>query len=209
MNHHSPLGSPWRQHSSTPWGESQTEQLLAPGIVCYTTAGHGGIHVFGDAHERMDPLLRSLPTFTHSTGEGAWYEEDVDWAIVAIAFPDAFSGQSLWHAERTIRMSRKDAAAWLDHTDPGRAVMQRLATWQAENPQLFYETTSKREPDGTWTACMHSVDGKSQCILKGLSSSEHWDAQSMLDLGQRFGDRAVVTARSLGGVEAAVKALAS
>jgi len=31
--------------TSTPWGLSQTARQLTPGIMIYSTAGHGGIHL--------------------------------------------------------------------------------------------------------------------------------------------------------------------
>jgi hypothetical protein len=195
---------------STPWGPAQTSDELAPGVVHYTTASHGGYCVSGAALARMEPFLRALPTFCHATtADSAWYEEDVDWAVVALAFPELFDGCHLWHAERTVRVARADACAWLDQSDPGRAVRDKLAAWQESNACLFFATTSKRDADGSWTVCFHSVNGRSQCVISGLSNDEHWASQSLIDVKKHFGDRAVVMPRIALGIEAAIAALQS
>jgi hypothetical protein len=69
--------------SPTPWGPVQQFEELAPGIVQVSTAGHGGIWVSAERLEKM-PVKRT------AFSQGGWFEEDVDWALVAIAFPEAF-----------------------------------------------------------------------------------------------------------------------
>ena len=64
----------------TPWGESQTEKILADGIVDYTTAGHGGIWL---SEERRNAIPESFKSFT---GTNEWLEEDCDWAIAYVTF---------------------------------------------------------------------------------------------------------------------------
>ena len=71
---------------STPWGAAQTSKTIAEGIVSYMTASHGGILISDQRRESMPDHLRSIPTFAG----GNWYEEDCDWAIVALAFPVHF-----------------------------------------------------------------------------------------------------------------------
>lgn len=65
----------------TPWGVSQYSTKIAHGIVSYGTAGHGGIHV-------CDTLNNQIPEYMRNVG--GWYEEDCEWAIVAINFPQYF-----------------------------------------------------------------------------------------------------------------------
>jgi hypothetical protein len=67
--------------TTTPWGPSQHSEKLAPGIMQYSTAGHGGIHLSPKRNAEVHPAWRI---------EGGWYEEDLDWAIVAFHFPEAF-----------------------------------------------------------------------------------------------------------------------
>jgi hypothetical protein len=86
--------------ANTPWGASQGATLYADGVVCHSTAGHGGFHLSAERNRRVHSLLRS---------EGGWYEEDAEWAIVAISFPQLFTAFERRCAERTIKDSWPDA----------------------------------------------------------------------------------------------------
>jgi len=65
----------------------------------YSTAGHGGFHVSPTLNSKMPEALRI---------EDGWYEEDCDWALVAVAFPDLFAKENAnaistmknWHPNR-------------------------------------------------------------------------------------------------------------
>lgn len=69
---------------NTPWGPAQYSRHIAPGIVFYDTASHGGIHV-------SETLLAEMPEYLRL--EGGWYEEDSAWSLVAICFPNAFKAE--------------------------------------------------------------------------------------------------------------------
>lgn len=69
--------------ASTPWGGSQIATIYVEGIVSHSTSGHGGFHLSADRNHSVDASVRSL---------GGWYEEDCEWAIVALTFPDVFTG---------------------------------------------------------------------------------------------------------------------
>lgn len=83
----------------TPWGTSQDEKKYARGIMWYSTAGHGGFHLSPSVNSQVPEILRI---------EDGWYEEDCDWALVAIAFPELFikdyanaiSTMKNWHPDR-------------------------------------------------------------------------------------------------------------
>ncbi len=75
----------------TPWGQSQTETKIAEGLINYITASHGGIWL---SRERIANFPKPLLPFIDGnvdckSGEG-WFEEDCDWAFVAIAYPEYF-----------------------------------------------------------------------------------------------------------------------
>ncbi|NGO66070.1 hypothetical protein G6N76_20635 [Rhizobium daejeonense] len=89
-----------RMSASTPWGGSQMAVIYAEGIVAHSTAGHGGFHLSADRNVKIHPLLRK---------ETPWYEEDSEWAIVALSFPDLFTGYERAMAEKTIRNTWPDA----------------------------------------------------------------------------------------------------
>lgn len=79
-----------KKHKSrkTPWGKAQTETVIAPGIVKYTTASHGGYYVSAELNALVPKSLKKA-TFGRMGVKG-WYEEDADWAIVVYIFSDRF-----------------------------------------------------------------------------------------------------------------------
>ncbi|WP_404406959.1 DUF7007 domain-containing protein [Pelagibacterium halotolerans] len=89
-----------RSHANTPWGPSQGATVFAEGVVCHSTAGHGGFHLAADRNAKVDRRLRR---------PGGWYEEDAEWAIVALTFPHLFTSFELRSAEQTVKDSWPDA----------------------------------------------------------------------------------------------------
>jgi hypothetical protein len=83
----------------TPWGMSDGQKTLAPGIISYSTPGHGGIHV-------EDKL--NLKIHTKFRNADGWYEEDCEWAKVAFTFPYAFKPSHVLAAKETL-------VNWLPH----------------------------------------------------------------------------------------------
>lgn len=80
----------------TPWGSSDSQERLAPGITRVHTPSHGGIHL-------SDGRLDEMPAALREVGEGAWFEEDCDWSAVAVAFPDVFDTDTREFADRSLR----------------------------------------------------------------------------------------------------------
>lgn len=85
---------------STPWGASQGATIYAEGVVSHTTAGHGGFKLSAARNLVVHPLLRS---------ESGFYEEDAEWAIVALTFPCLFTTFERKCADQTIRNAWPDA----------------------------------------------------------------------------------------------------
>lgn len=65
----------------------------------HSTAGHGGFYLSADRNAKVLPLLRKVTP---------WYEEDCEWAIVALSFPDLFTAHERSLAEKTIRNTWPD-----------------------------------------------------------------------------------------------------
>lgn len=84
----------------TPWGASQGATVYAEGVTSYSTAGHGGFKLSAERNRKVHRMLRSA---------GGWYEEDAEWAIVAITFPHLFTAFERRCAKRTIKDSWPDA----------------------------------------------------------------------------------------------------
>lgn len=89
-----------RSYANTPWGPSQGATVFADGVICYSTAGHGGFHLAANRNAKVDPRLRR---------PGGWYEEDLEWAIVALTFPHLFTSFERRNAEQTVKDSWPDA----------------------------------------------------------------------------------------------------
>lgn len=105
----------------TPWGTSQTVREIAPGILDVSTAGHGGIRLSPERNALVPDYMRN---------PSGWYEEDIEWAIPAVVFPEAFqqaSGKNwtprkpspIRHAIKTLRDWRPEAyERWFKETIP-------------------------------------------------------------------------------------------
>ncbi|WP_018240816.1 hypothetical protein [Ensifer sp. BR816] len=89
-----------RMDCNTPWGPSQGATIYADGIVCHTTAGHGGFKLSPARNAAVHPLLRI---------DDGFYEEDAAWAIVALTFPDFYTGYERKAADKTLRDTWPDA----------------------------------------------------------------------------------------------------
>lgn len=85
--------------TSTPWGTAQYANRYASGIISYGTAGHGGFHLSLTRNKQVHKAWRAID---------GWYEEDCDWAIVAVTFPEAF------HAD-IVEMAHACAKNWNPH----------------------------------------------------------------------------------------------
>jgi len=80
------------QHKMTPWGKPQSCEEYGGGVFFYSTASHGGYKV--TRQKAMPEALRN---------ETGWYEEDCEWARVALGLPDLFTAYEKKVAERTLR----------------------------------------------------------------------------------------------------------
>lgn len=74
------------QRIHTPWGQSQTVDELAPGILSVSTAGHGGIRMDDN---RVKQFHKAFPSFTPFTGQTSRFlEEDCDMLLAFILWGD-------------------------------------------------------------------------------------------------------------------------
>ncbi len=88
----------------TPWGVADHTKEIAAGITWHSTPSHGGYHLSPERVAEMREPLRSFKTFAGSDPKGGkWYEEDCDWAIVALAFPQFFPQDAVEAAHASMR----------------------------------------------------------------------------------------------------------
>lgn len=92
--------------ASTPWGPAQSETVVSPEAIFYSTAGHGGYFVTGATADKIRARFPQFTPFAHrspSLGVGAyaglWLEEDCDWAALALVAPELFPPIAQTHAE--------------------------------------------------------------------------------------------------------------
>ena len=97
------------KHISTPWGTSDHVQDIGRGILSVDTPSHGGYFV-------PTSLLPAIPEAHQKraeywSGSRNWYEEDCEWASVAVAFPDLFDEKAREAAAQTIAWRDREGAA--------------------------------------------------------------------------------------------------
>jgi len=169
----------------TPWGASQTADQIAPGITRYTTASHGGIKLSNKRRASMPAILRDIEPFA---GPG-WYEEDCDWAIVVLAFPEYFDGFAIWEA---VKMSRSLCIRWRDDAvghftlpPQGRATLAKSEEWERDHAGHWYQRSAGTSRGGGWWAEYRTIDGARETqitfdrpsqSLYGLVSPEDMEA---------------------------------
>jgi Domain of unknown function (DUF7007) len=122
------------QRIDTPWGPAQDKRPIGEGIVCYSTASHGGYYV-------PPEKLAEMPAgFADGLWAGpGWFEEDQDWALVALAFPHLFDDYAVYCAVETGRSDYLGAKcrAWLTQDPRGRLVDTRAAEFFRHNRDKY------------------------------------------------------------------------
>lgn len=119
---------------NTPWGRADLIEPLGSGIFKVGTPEHGGIFVPDDLIARLpDALCRQ----NGYSGFGNWFEEDLEWALPVIAFPELFSARLCYYAVLSIRAYNDakpgeylfSAARWLREDPAAWAVKSKAETW--------------------------------------------------------------------------------
>ena len=162
-----------KQRIETPWGPSQTVENIADGIDRITTASHGGYRLSAD---RLARVVQMFPRFRSYTGDG-WYEEDCDWAIVALVFTDHFDSATLRGAVRTVAWNVKPSkynptsdagwasiSDWLHSRGRGEWVMDRVRTFERLHA-AEWETVSMCTDGNGWMVWLTRVgDGARRAV---------------------------------------------
>jgi len=90
-----------REGQSTPWGRADAIEQVGEGIYFASTPSHGGYYV-------PSALLPAIPEKHQAralkwSGSRNWYEEDCEWASVAVAFPHLFNEHQREAAAATMK----------------------------------------------------------------------------------------------------------
>jgi hypothetical protein len=119
--------------------------------------------------DRWQRVERLFPSFKSYAGK-QWLEEDADWAIAALAFPEHFTAQDLRAAVRTVRHGESEVAAWVETID-GAEIRQRIGQWIMENAANWERGSSGSAPPGYsypngWAVYIRVGDGARQSIVE-------------------------------------------
>lgn len=134
----------------TPWGIADGATQYGPGLVFYYTPSHGGFHVEPDLLATMPAHLRSIRPFC---GQEGWYEEDCDYALVALAFPDRFHPDELSAAGDIFK------AHHAKHLTREHAALCLQAATQAPPPTGQYKRPGPAPVEGRDWICTGNFDG--------------------------------------------------
>lgn len=136
----------------TPWGISDNATKLLPGIISYSTPGHGGIHVKTSLNQQINETWRN---------EAGWYEEDCAWAVVAYHFPGAFKPEDRNHAINTLKnwMPYKYMAVTGKKLKPAESSTLREDIWKKAHENHLQVVCSwgdwhKKVPKGMVGVCV-------------------------------------------------------
>jgi hypothetical protein len=98
----SDITPPITQHKKahSPWGKVDGHSPFGDlGLYHHSTPGHGGIYVPDEMLSRMPKPYRDANHY----GGGNWFEEDCEWALVALSFPSGLSEKQIESATRTVK----------------------------------------------------------------------------------------------------------
>lgn len=108
--------------TNSPWDQVQQSAELGPGIWEVSTAGHGGFLISAERRAAMPAYLRNAKTYAG----GNAYEEDCDWILIALAWPELFTPKHATFA--------RDYLLSYDRTEekyPGELASDYSKSWQA------------------------------------------------------------------------------
>ena len=86
---------------TTPWGKSTHRSEVAPGIEYHETSSHGGICLSPERLSEMPATLKTPSTF-YPAGS-PWFEHDLEWCRVVLAFPGVFRDMMVKDAHEFMR----------------------------------------------------------------------------------------------------------
>jgi hypothetical protein len=111
-------------------GHRRSVTEVAPGIVSVSTPSHGGIHLSSERIAEMPkPLQDFVPFRRPQSGLGQWFEEDCDWSVVALAFPQFFKPSDIESAHKTLKRYKPEIyAAFIESQEkkPNRCMSKWL-----------------------------------------------------------------------------------
>ncbi len=84
---------------SSPWGGIDSATQYQEGVVSVGTPGHGGFKLDAASNKQVPAIFRN---------RGGWYEEDSEWAKVAVGHPALFTDRERAFADKSLKNSYPD-----------------------------------------------------------------------------------------------------
>lgn len=178
----------------TPWGAPRRSQEIARGLIFFDCPGHGGYWL---AKERERARIDRFPWFKTFSG-GPWYEENCDWSVVALTFPENFSDDAIRGAVRTVRAYstratyRLPSSGWkcviewmLGNSPEATAIIQRADAWSEKIKHLWergsmWTATRGCYPRGTWGVTFHrAADGAQRTVYMEYPADRYYSDEAL------------------------------
>ena len=124
-----------REGSRSPWGSVDYVSHRAIGISDIGTAGHGGVKLSSERNRAVHEAWRR---------PGGWYEEDCEWAIVAVTFSECYSPEHAATARTTARNWFPDEYEVVtgEQIRPGESYVRDERTFFAEHANDWVTTAA-------------------------------------------------------------------
>lgn len=129
----------------TPWGPSQHQKTIAQGIVSVSTAGHGGFYLSAERYAAMPADLKACARYAGPQ----WFEEDCEWALVTLAFPECFEERDFYFAVQTAKSYY-----------PQIVTAERIAradAWLAKNQDKWARGSEGTADGGKWFVNIYNL----------------------------------------------------
>jgi hypothetical protein len=133
----------WRramEANDSPWGPIDEQKEIAPGVVSVITPHHGGLLLSPERQAAMPAHLRL---------DGAAYEEDGEYNLVALGFPEEAEamGLSLASALASVDVILRDEGAPVGEADAKEVVAYLAHCVHLNRRPVLYPSTTELEPD--------------------------------------------------------------
>lgn len=140
-----------RVGSYSPWGAVDHVTERCAGIWSVSTPSHGGFKLDDYHNSLVHPAWRR---------DGGWYEEDCDWAIVALTFPAYFTPAEVECADATARGWEPDGyAAALNRVVPAEdSYVLRKRAFAAAHADDYVVYSAYGKPDGVYVHARRARD---------------------------------------------------
>lgn len=150
-----------REGTRTPWGTAQWAEEDAPGITAVGTASHGGIKLSRERNRKVHPALRN---------PSGWYEEDGEWAKVAMTFPGVQRHQDIEKAARDPERRGYDDIAVRDGISHAERIVRDY--WPDEYEKATGRTVRPGESHERDRKLFEEAN-KDKPVVHGASTSEN------------------------------------